>query len=249
MNPADLPLLWLRLGGSSVLGALLVADESAVAQTWFSQPLPAGVLAGVIWGDPLTGLALGVLLQLLSLGNLPVGQTFVGERATPVLGLCGAALASGWRLGLPFVGPDGDTGRMGWLLLGIVLGSIAGNAAVTAQRRWHTRRVAAALRSLRDGRLDALEGEHVVCLLASAVRGAAGAVIWWGVGSLVWIPLYDLLPARIEAALALLPWFAPAVATGTLVDLYGSRAGARWIAAGLVATLAAAWALTGGATP
>jgi hypothetical protein len=49
-----------------------------------------------------------------------------------------------------------------------------------------------------------------------------------------WLPLYARLPARLTEALAILPWFAPAVALGALIDRYGWRACLGWTAGGLV---------------
>ena len=39
---------WTGLGLVAVLGGLLALDETALAQTWFSQPLPAALLTGLV---------------------------------------------------------------------------------------------------------------------------------------------------------------------------------------------------------
>ncbi|MDO9694484.1 MAG: PTS sugar transporter subunit IIC [Candidatus Latescibacteria bacterium] len=244
MNPADVLAWWPQITATALLGALLVLDDTAYAQTWLSQPVCGGVLAGLIWGHPGAGLALGLTVQLLSLGNLPVGQAFVGERVGPLLGAVGAASASGWNPGLPFGGPGADAGRLGWLLLAVALGSVLGDQLIRRERVWHTRLVAGAMRGLREGRVEVLERAHRKSLAGVAVRGAVTTLVAWCLLALLWIPAYGQLPARVVAALALLPWFAPTVAIGSLVELYGSRAGARWIAGGAAGTLAAAWALT-----
>lgn len=243
MSPPEIAAWWPQLAATVLLGALLVLDDTAYAQTWLSQPVCGGVLAGLIWGHPGAGLALGLTVQLLSLGNLPVGQAFVGERVGPLLGSVGAAAAAGWNPGLPFGGPGAEAGRLGWLLLAVALGSVLGDQLIRRERVWHTRLVAGAMRGLREGRVEVLERAHRASLAGVAVRGALTTLAAWCLAALLWIPAYDLLPARAVAALALLPWFAPAVAIGSLVELYGSRAGARWIAGGAAGTLAAAWVL------
>lgn len=243
MNPVEIAAWWPQIAATALLGALLVLDDTAYAQTWLSQPVCGGVLAGLVWGHPGAGLALGLTVQLLSLGNLPVGQAFVGERVGPLLGAVGAASAAGWNPGLPFGGPGAEAGRLGWLLLAVSLGSCLGDRLVRWERVWHTRLVAGAMRGLREGRLEVLERAHRSSLAGVAIRGALTTLAVWGLVALLWIPAYERLPDRIVAALALLPWFAPAVAIGSLVELYGSRAGARWIAGGAAGTLALAWTL------
>ena len=71
---------WPAVLGLGLLGGVLVLDDTALAQTWFSQPLPAAVLAGAVLGDPLSGLALGLPIQLI----MAVNQHFTSRRATAV---------------------------------------------------------------------------------------------------------------------------------------------------------------------
>jgi len=237
---------WPALCLTAMLGALLVLDETALAQTWFSQPLPAGILGGLIWGEPALGLALGLPLQLLAVGNLPVGQIFAGDKVTPLLGLVGAATAIGWDVSAPFAGTGPGAGRLGWLLVAAALGSMIGDGLVRWERRLHNALMLGGLRSLHDGRYERMERAHLRCLLTTALRGAVSTVSWCLLAIVIWLPLYDLLPARLTAALGLLPWLTPALAIGSLGELYGSRQGLRWIVGGFLVTLAAAWALMGG---
>ena len=70
-----------------LLGMVLAMDENSLAQTWLSQPLPAGILAGCLAGDPATGALLGVLMQLVVIGNFPVGASFCLDTGSAVLGV------------------------------------------------------------------------------------------------------------------------------------------------------------------
>ncbi|MBU0742789.1 hypothetical protein KKA85_03065 [bacterium] len=237
---------WLALGLTVLLGALLALDETAVAQTWLSQPLPAGILAGLLWGEPGLGLAVGLPMQLLAVGNLPVGQTFAGDKLTPVLGLVGAAAAMGWDVAAPFAGTGAGAGRLGWLLVAATLGSMIGDGVLRWERRLHNRLMLGGLRSLRDGRYEHMERAHVRCLLTTALRGGLSTLSWCLLAIVVWLPMFDLVPARLSLALCMLPWLTPALAIGSLGELYGSRHGLRWIAGGFLLTLATAWALAGG---
>lgn len=241
---ADFP--WLVLGLTVLLGALLVLDETSLAQTWFSQPLPAGILGGLIWGDPGLGLALGLPLQLLAVGNLPVGQIFAGDKVTPLLGLVGAATALGWDVSAPFAGTGLGASRLGWLLMAAALGSMVGDGLVRWERRLHNALMLGGLRSLHDGRYERMERAHVRCLLTTALRGALSTLSWCLLAIVIWLPLFELLPGRLVLALGMLPWLTPALAIGSLGELYGSRQGLRWMVGGFLVTLAVAWALMGG---
>jgi len=235
---------WPVAGLLALLGAALALDETAFAQTWFSQPLPAAILAGLVCGDPVTGLALGLPAQLVSLGNLPIGQTLVGERTSPVVAAVGAAALAGHRLPVLFQGGSGaEAGRLGWLLLAVVGVSLLGRWVIRAERQLHFRWMTAGLRSLRDGRLERLERAQRLCLAATALRGAAGALLWLGVFRLAWLPAFERLPTATKAALAVLPLLTGPLAVAALLELYGTRSGLRWLGIGLAAGAAAAWRL------
>ena len=93
--------LWLGWFGLSLLGGLLALDETAFAQTWLAQPLPAALAAGLVLGDPVAALLPGVLMQLLVLANLPVGGTASLDATSATVGVVGGTLLAGW-------------GRRGW---------------------------------------------------------------------------------------------------------------------------------------
>ncbi len=63
-----LEILWF-----SLIGAALVLDTSLVFQSLISQPLIACTLLGWYMGDVEAGLHFGFLMQMVWLGNMPVG--------------------------------------------------------------------------------------------------------------------------------------------------------------------------------
>jgi mannose/fructose/N-acetylgalactosamine-specific phosphotransferase system component IIC len=54
-------------------GGIVAADTAAFLQLLLSQPFVAGAVTGALWGRMEVGLELGAILQLFSLGVLPVG--------------------------------------------------------------------------------------------------------------------------------------------------------------------------------
>jgi PTS system mannose-specific IIC component len=57
----------------SLVGGVLSLDKTAAFQTGVSRPIVVGPLTGYLLGDAGAGLMVGVLLELLLIGNLPVG--------------------------------------------------------------------------------------------------------------------------------------------------------------------------------
>ena len=58
---------------SSMAGGILSLDRTAAMQIMVSRPLVAAPVAGYIFGDVVTGLFIGLLLELLCIGGLPIG--------------------------------------------------------------------------------------------------------------------------------------------------------------------------------
>ena len=235
-------------GGGTLLNTLLclcalavplALDDTAVAQTWISQPLPAGILAGLVCGEPLIGLALGLPLQLVTAGNLPVGQSFVAEPVSAtiagvgalVLGYGDSALGAGVDgVHVAVIGPT----QIGWMLVGVALLSLAGHWVIQAERRAHFVWMLTGHRSLRDGRQGRLERLHLRCLLTTALRGPSLTAVWLVLLLKLWVPLYVLLPERLQVTAGLLPVLVPGLAVGTLVAHFGWRSSRFWLLGGAV---------------
>ena len=64
----------LSLLFTGLLGGVLAADATAMAQFLISQPLVGGALTGLLWGNLEMALQVGALLQLFALARLPLGH-------------------------------------------------------------------------------------------------------------------------------------------------------------------------------
>ena len=91
MLPDPASAIWLLL-----LGGWMAVDGTSVGQFMVSRPLVAATLGGWVMGDPVAGLAVGVLLELLHLAVLPVGAARFPESgpAAVVAGSMHAAAVS-----------------------------------------------------------------------------------------------------------------------------------------------------------
>ena len=224
---------WTSILLLGALAGLLSLDDTALAQTWFSQPLPVAVLTGAFCGDPLVGLAIGLPVQLILAGNLPVGQTFTGDHVTALVAVIGSVVLSGRELGLALGAETlSEIPFIGWMVVAVGVLSSAGHFLIQIERRAHSAWMLEGHRTLRDGRLSRIESIHARCLFATFLRGFVTSVIMFLVMRRLWIPLFDHLPLLLLGALGMLPLLLPGLGIGNLIDRYGLRSSWPWLVSG-----------------
>ncbi len=233
---SDNPVTSLAL--LALLAGLLALDDVALGQTWFSQPLPAALLSGLLCGDPLTGMAIGLPLQLILVVNLPVGQSFTGDPSVAVVAAVGATVLSGQSLTRALTeATSADFGFTGWMILAAGMLRASGHFVIQAERRAHVLWMLEGHRTLRDGNLGRMARIQGRCLAGTFVRGGVFATLFLLVLMKFWIPLYDVLPTRFQHTLAILPWLLPGLGLGTLIDRYGTGKAWAWVLGGLALAL------------
>lgn len=224
MEPLTTALLPL-----AVLGAVLTVDHTTVGQFMISRPLVAGTLTGWLLGDPATGFALGILLELYLLVEFPVGGARYPEGAPATV----VAVAAATSTALPGAEALG-------VAVGLVWGQLGG-LTVTGLRKV-TARVAPA-----PGDAEMTPSHVVTAHLAGiamdAARGAlltvagvlVGRVVVRGLGG-----LWPLDPAQTRSLLLL----GAVVSLGILLRTFGGfRARAALFLGGLAGGLALGWVL------
>lgn len=92
---------WLLL---ALTGGFVGLDATSFPQAMISRPLVAATLAGLIFGDPAAGAALGVILEIFALVVLPVGAARYPESGTAAAA-AGAAFvqAGGFAADTPLI--------------------------------------------------------------------------------------------------------------------------------------------------
>ncbi|MEP7028820.1 MAG: PTS sugar transporter subunit IIC [Candidatus Eisenbacteria bacterium] len=84
------------VGWTLLWGGVVAADSSAFLQLMLAQPFVAGAVTGAIWGHLALGCELGAILQLFSLGVLPVGGRAPEDFPVgTVVGVATAAIVTG----------------------------------------------------------------------------------------------------------------------------------------------------------
>lgn len=225
----ELPILLLGL-----FGGLLALDDTALAQTWFSQPLPAAILTGAFCGDALTGLAIGLPVQMALAGNLPVGQSFVGDHVTAVVAVVGAVVLSAQELTPALGGGEmASVSFVGWMIVAVGLVSTIGHFAVHWERQAHSVWMLEGHQTLRDGNLERIDRLHARCLFATFLRGFVTTALLVPLLVSWWIPLYAHLPAVFLRVLGMVTVLLPGIGIGSLIDRYGVRRSWLWLVGGL----------------
>jgi PTS system mannose-specific IIC component len=239
-TPLDPALTWALL---AAVGALLALDDTSVAQTWLSQPLPAAILGGLVLGDPLAGLVPGVLAQLVVVGNMPIGAALRLDASSAALGVTAGAvlvghtapaddLAAAWTA-------DGAVAA-GALTVAFALLSLAGGVLVRLEYRARLGWMLDGYRSVRDGDIRRLERLQGRCLAVTAARGAVLTVLWTLLVAATWRDGPPGLPAPAAAVLGLVPWFVPALAAGSMLERFSPRRALPWVGGAAVFALALA---------
>ena len=91
---------------AGLVAMLAGLDRVALIQIMISRPLVAGPLTGWVLGHPLIGMEVGVLLELLWLGRLPVGAAIPPDDTQVAVGATVLAISMGHLLnlnGMPLV--------------------------------------------------------------------------------------------------------------------------------------------------
>jgi mannose/fructose/N-acetylgalactosamine-specific phosphotransferase system component IIC len=214
----------------SILGGFLALDATAVGQFMVSRPLVAGVIAGSLAGDAVTGLLIGSTLELYHLAIVPAGggrfpetgpATVVAATVAVWTGGTPGAIAIAWALGLLWSQVGGWTVSLQRRLNGVILGRVVGEGGSPA----------------------ALEVAHALAILSDLSRG----VLLTAVGLLIGITVVPGLAALWPLDSA---WTVGLILTGASVSLgilykgFGGWPAQRVLfVAGLVAGLVGAYLL------
>ena len=87
------------LASIALLGGLLAVDRRGAFQLMLSQPLVAVPALGLLLGDPLTGLHLGALLQLLWMSSFLFGANVPPNETVASVAIGGMVLLYGRHVG------------------------------------------------------------------------------------------------------------------------------------------------------
>lgn len=175
---------------AGLVAMLTGLDRVALVQVMISRPLVAAPLTGLVLGNPLLGLEVGMLLELLWLGRLPVGAAIPPDDTQVAVGATVLAFSMGQMLdlvGMPMV--------ILAVLVAIPLGKF-GQIFDRLARKVNDRLAVAGLKALGNGNTNGLERRHLVGLISFAVSSLATACVIVLIGSVI---LFYTAPQLIGA--------------------------------------------------
>ncbi len=202
---------YLLAAGLAVIAGL---DRTAALQLMISRPIVAAPLTGWLLGDPLVGLQLGALVELLWIGRLPVGAAIPPDDTQVSIGGTVLAITMGTSLG--YSGP-------GFIvlctLIAMPLGKFGQYFDRLARHR-NNRLLQNAEAGLDAGHLKVAETYHLIGLMHFAFSSLATFVVIVAGGSLLVPSLVALLLSPVVAAVnwlwLLFPLVGTAVFLGTI---------------------------------
>lgn len=175
---------------AGLIAMLTGLDRVALGQFMISRPLVAGPLTGLALGNPLLGLEVGMLLELLWLGRLPVGAAIPPDDTQVAVGATVLAVSMGQMLdlsGMPMV--------LLAVLVAIPLGKF-GQIFDRLARKVNDRIAVAGLQALSHGDSRGIERRHLFGLISFAVSSLVTACVIVLVGSVI---LFYTAPQLIGA--------------------------------------------------
>jgi len=185
---------YLFAGGVAILAGL---DRTAVMQFMVSRPIVAAPATGLVLGDPWVGLQVGILIELLWLGRLPVGAAIPpDDTQIAVTGTALAIIMGHWIgfAGLPLI--------LLCLLVTLPLGKV-GQLFDRLARKGNAMLLEKAENAVRGGRLSAVERWHLLGVVLFAAASLATYLVIMTAGTVVVLYLAPyLMPLVSEAS----PW-------------------------------------------
>jgi len=158
-------LRWLLL---ALWAAVVCADERAFGPLILHQPIVAGPVTGFVLGEPAAGLAVGIILQVIWPGLLPLGGS--RQPVVALAALVGAAWLSLWPTG------DLPTTVLAALTASL-LGASGGEWAEGRLRRRNEHREAAVYAASSGARRAAVGRLGTCGLLESAMLGPLALIL------------------------------------------------------------------------
>jgi len=216
-----------------LIGGLLFMDRTPVGNFMLSRPVVAGPAMGFVVGEPMVGLWVGALFELLWISAAPIGAYLPPDDTLAA----GASVAAYGMSGLSsLTGPSAAAA----VALTIVLGIPAcyfGKAVDTRLRRSNIDYVHWTDREVAGGSTDAVERSQYYSLLGFFSMGAALALAYTLGQALVLKLLFNFLPEHAILGLAAFLVLLPPIGIASAMAMGAPSRRSVWLGVGLFSLL------------
>jgi PTS system mannose-specific IIC component len=208
--------MWIELLVIAVWGGIVSLDTTAALQGLISHPLVSCTITGLLLGNVALGLFVGIVLELLWLGELPIGAAYFAESNLGATAAAAIAVISAQLTGRPTVALALA------LILSVVISLIGGKMVVLLRN--HNGRVYQKLINSDTLTIHTINKTHFQAIALSFLSGAVLVALCSGLlGWLILPVLIQYLPVQADS---LLEPVAPAflgLGCGVLISLFISR--------------------------
>ena len=206
----------------ALLGGVLGLDVVSFPQAMISRPLVAATLAGVIVGQPASGLLIGAALELVALETLPFGASRYPEWGSAAV--VGGAIFSSH--------PSHPAGAMTIAMLSALATTWVGGWTMVKLRQLNARWAGANRAGLEAGSRGTVISLQLTGLTADLVRGMLLTVLAYVLLSPIADATIGLWTTDARLSRSLVVATVASVAAGAAWKLFHSTSGARWFFVG-----------------
>ncbi|MBE9504366.1 MAG: PTS sugar transporter subunit IIC [Proteobacteria bacterium] len=206
-------MIILEIVAVSLVGGFLALDRAAVCQLMLSRPIVAAPIIAIMLGEPVVGLKVGLILELLWIHCLPVGASIPPDET--IVSVLVTAITV-WSMSFF----EGNADAIISLSLIIVI-----PAAILAQRmdsyirKRNIRSAHMADRAIEDFDLNKLQRECLKGIKRFYLAYVAIFFIFLSIGTLFIYFLYPILPAFALRGLSVLYYVLPLVGIASVLTM------------------------------
>ena len=186
----------------SAAGALISLDENVMFRGMFAQPIACGSILGLLMGDLRHGVAVGAILQLLWLFDVPAGG-FISIDYTSCTAVSTILMAVSLRSGMPqraaYV-----LALPAFILLGLLVGALS-SRLMRRLRKFNETLVQRTIAGLERGKLSAVTTNNLMGLLLAFCQTFALLVAATVGGGMLLVPSLVRIAPAIHGTC---PWLA-----------------------------------------
>lgn len=201
--------MFLKFLLAAFVSAITYIDATAVGQTMISRPIVSAPIIGLIFGDLQTGILVGVLLELLWIGTLPIGATVPPESTFAAVNTVAIAVLTGFT----------DISSLVLIFILLIPFVYLASFLEDKIRSKNNRLTIMAEKVIEEGRLDKLVLLHFLGLSRFFIKTFVISLIAVLIGYYSIPPIHQALPQSLYNTLQIGGKILPILGVAVVIDL------------------------------